>query len=374
MKKKEKENALIIKDKLLLKPKDFKPSFNRWTVEGVLNPAAVRLPNKKIMLYARVAESAGVNHKKLQTCPVIATEEDYTLHFDEVHKGKIFKMGGNVVHLKDGTCRLTTLSHFRKIILSEDGFSVQDIHQHPVFTGKVHDGKYGVEDPRITYLNEEKLYAMTYVTVNEKEGVCTSLATIKDINSKEWERKGIIFREQNKDAFLFPEKIDGKYVAVNRPEGFFQFSKPSIWISHSPDLKYWGDESVLMQPRKDSWEQDRLGGGCPPIKTEKGWLFIYHGVRNIKDKGHYSAGVALLDLKDPKKLIARSPKNEPLLAPTSSYESEGFIDNVVFPTGAIPTIDNKHLLIYSGGADKIISVKKLLIEDIFKHMKTTNLH
>ena len=370
----EHNNKLVKRDKLLLQPKDFTPSFTDWTVEGILNPAAIRLPNKKIMLYARVAESGGVDQKQMKTCPVISTEEDYKTHFSEVNKGKFFKMGGNIVRVNDGTCRLTTLSHFRKIILSEDGFTVEKIYQEPVFTGKVGDGKYGVEDPRLTFIKDEKTYAMTYVVVNEKEGVCTSLATTKDITSDIWERKGIIFREQNKDAFLFPEKINREYIALHRPEGFFHFSKPSIWISHSKDLIYWGKEKVIMAPRENSWEQDRIGSGAPPIKTKEGWLLIYHGVRNIDDKGHYSAGAALLDLKDPTKVIARSPKDEPLLTPTSSYEAEGFIDNVVFPTGAILDLDKKHLLIYSGGADKIISVKKILIDDILKHMKKTDLH
>jgi len=365
-------NKYVEEDRLLLQPKDFKPSFKGWTVEGVLNPAAVRLPNKKIILYARIAESAGVSHKNLMACPVISTEEDFRKHFHELHKGNVFKMGGNVVHLTDGICRLTTISHFRRIVLSEDGFTVEKIHQNPAFIGKIHDGRYGVEDPRIVYLEGEGKYAMTYVIVNEKEGVCTSLALSKDLEN--WDRKGIIFREQNKDAFLFPEKIKGEYVALNRPEGFFEFSKPSIWISHSPDMIHWGNEKVVVQPRKDSWEEHRIGGGTPPVKTKKGWLIIYHGVRNIDDKTIYSAGALLLDLKDPSKVLARSPKDEPLLTPSSHYEKEGFIDNVVFPTGVIPTLDGKSLLIYSGGADKIISVKKVSIADIFKHMSSKDLH
>lgn len=354
-----------IESKLLLKRYDFKPSFKGWDVKGVLNPAAIRLPNKKIALFVRISESAGDKHKGLKSCPVISSEEDYKKHYKEISKGQVFRMGGNVVHIKEGVCKLSTISHFRKVILSEDGFKVEKIFQTQAYSGSKEGSAYGIEDPRIVKIGDQ--YIMTYVSIAKNEGVCTSLAVSKDLNK--WERKGIIFREQNKDAFLFPEKIKGKYVALHRPEGFFEFSKPSIWISHSPDMTYWGDEKSIMQPRKNSWEQNRLGGGTPPIKTKKGWLIIYHGVRNVKDSGVYSAGAALLDLKDPSKIIARSPKNKPLIKPIKKYEKEGFISNVVFPTGAVPTIDGKFLLIYSGGGDKVVSVKKISFRDIFKNMK-----
>ncbi len=353
------------KDKLLLKRDDFKPSFKGWDVKGVLNPAAIRLPNKKIVLMVRIAESSDGKHKGLKTCPVISSEEDYKKHYQEINKGNVFKMGGNVVHIENGVCKLSTISHFRKVLLSEDGFNIEKIFQTPAFIGTKEGGAYGVEDPRITKISEE--YIMTYVSIADKEGVCTSLAISKDL--RKWKREGIIFREQNKDAFLFPEKINGEYVALHRPEGFFEFSKPSIWISHSKDMIYWGKEKSIMQPRENSWEQNRIGGGAPPIKTKKGWLIIYHGVKNVEDSGVYSAGAALLDLKDPSKILARSPKNRPLIKPTKKYEKEGFINNVVFPTGAVPTLDGKYLLIFSGGGDKVVGVKKISFKDIFKNMK-----
>jgi len=354
-----------IEGKLLLKRYDFKPSFKGWDVKGALNPAAIRLPNKKIMLMVRIAESAGGAHKGLKSCPIISSQEDYKKHFKEISKGKIFRMGGNVVHVEKGVCKLSTISHFRKVIIGEDGFKIEKIFQKPAYTGRKERSSYGVEDPRIVKIGN--LYTMTYVSIADKEGVCTSLAISKDLTK--WERKGIIFREQNKDAFLFPEKINGEYVALHRPEGFFEFSKPSIWISHSPDMIHWGEEKSIMQPRENSWEQDRIGAGPPPIKTKKGWLLIYHGVKHVKNQGIYSAGAALLNLKDPSKIIAKSPKNKPLLKPTKKYEKEGFISNVVFPTGAVPTLDGKSLLIYSGGADKVVSVKKISFKDIFKNMK-----
>ena len=354
-----------IESKLLLQPIDFRPSFKGWNVEGVLNPGAIRLPNKKIMLIVRLAEMAGKKHLKLERCPVISTEEDFKEHFGKIHSGKIFKMSGNVIQVKQNICRLTTISHFRKVILSEDGFNVEEIYQSPFFVGREGDGDYGVEDPRIVKIGDK--YIMTYVTINENEGVCISLAVSKDLNK--WDRKGIIFNEQNKDAFLFPNKIKGKYVAINRPEGFFEFSKPSIWISYSPDLIHWGEGKSIIQPRKNSWDKDRVGGGAPPIKTKKGWLMIYHGVKKGSDKSVYSAGFVLFDLKDPSKVIARTPKEKPLIIPFSDYEQKGFINDVVFPTGIVPTLDGKSLLIYSGGADSVVTVKKVTIKDIFQRLK-----
>lgn len=353
--------------KLLLEPKDFKPSFKNWNVEGVLNPAAVRLPNKKIMLMVRVSETGKTGYKgNSKLCPVVSEPENFKTHFKEISKGNIFKMAGNIVHLEGGICRLLTLSHFRKIILSENGLDVEKISQDSAFTGIKSDGMYGVEDPRIVKIGNQ--YVMTYVAINGNEGVCTSLALSKNLVS--WERKGIIFREQNKDAFLFPEKIRGKYVALNRPEGFFEFSKPSIWISHSPDMKYWGDEKSIMQPRENSWEENRIGGGAPPIKTKDGWLIIYHGVRN----NIYNAGAALLDLKNPEKILARSPRENSLIKPLSNHEKGGFIDNVVFPTGVVLTLDGKEVMIYSGGADRVVSVRKISLKSIFKHMSRKDLY
>ena len=352
-------------DKLLLKPKDLKPSFHDWTVKGVLNPGAIRLPNGKILLFVRVAEQYHLHGGKLLHCPVIASGEGYTTKTEKIRKTDIVRKENNVVFLKNGSCRLTTFSHFRKIILKANGFDIEHIGEKPVFTGTPTEGQDGVEDSRITKIKGK--YLLTYVAVSLNEGVSTSLAVSRDL--VHWKRKGIIFREQNKDVVIFPEKIKGKYVALHRPEGFFSFSKPSIWISYSPDLVYWGREKSIIQPRPNSWEQERIGSGAPPIKTNKGWLEIYHGVRQKGHKKIYSAGAILLDLKNPEKILARSPINKPLFAPTEKHEKKGFISNVVFPTGAIMDLNKKDLLVYLGGADSVISVKKLRLKDILNHME-----
>ena len=354
------------KSKLLLKPDTFKPSFKDWKIEGAFNPAAVRLQDKKIALYVRIAESAGFGQKNMTTCPVMSSESEYKANYQKINEKDIIRRGKwGEMYLKDGSCRLPTISHFRKAILSSDGFSVENIGNKPIFTGIPGESDYGVEDPRIIEMDGK--YYMTYVSISNNEGVSTCLAVSKNVDS--WTRNGIIFREQNKDAVIFPEKIKGKYVALHRPEGFFKFSRPSIWISYSPDLVYWGRERSILRPRHDSWDSRRIGGGAPPIKTKKGWLIIYHGVREEGEESVYCAGAVLLDLKNPEKIIARSPTNKPLFQPEEDYETRGFINRVVFPTGAVVSLDEKSLLIYYGGADSITAVKQIDFDEIFKQME-----
>ena len=120
----------------------------------------------------------------------------------------------------------------------------------------------------------------------------------------------------------------------------------------------------LIKPRANSWESERVGSGCPPIKTDKGWLLIYHGVSKKNKGSFYSAGGALLNIKNPYEIIARSPLKKPLFKPIDKSEKVGFINNVVFPTGAVMDLGGEDLLIYSGGADSSISVRKIKLQDI----------
>ncbi|MBW2981559.1 glycoside hydrolase family 130 protein [Candidatus Woesearchaeota archaeon] len=355
----------MITKKVLVRPSDIKPSFKDWKILGAFNPGAVRYKDGKIVLYVRVAEKGIRMHGKAMHCPIIISGKEYKMGYVKIDMPKVLKKGRNVVYLKEGICRLMHISHFRKVVLSKDGFNVEEVDDKPSFTGRPPHENYGVEDPRITKIGSK--YLMTYVSVSDNEGISTSLAVSKDL--KRWQRKGIIFRETNKDVVLFPEKIKGKYAALHRPQGFYVFSRPSIWISYSPDLIYWGREKSIIRPRENSWESDKIGAGAPPIKTDKGWLLIYHGAVKKNKKRSYYAGAALLDLKDPEKIIARTPANKPLIEPSESYEKKGFVDNVVFPTGAVPDIDKENLLIYSGGADRVVSVKKISFKKIFKNMK-----
>jgi len=115
---------------------------------------------------------------------------------------------------------------------------------------------------------------------------------------------------------LFPEKIGGLYVRLDRPwEGG---TSGNLWISYSPDLVYWGRSECIMSSRGFAWDQGKIGPGAPPIKTKAGWLVIYHGITPRVNAKIYKAGVALLDLDDPRKVIARA--KEYLMAPRELYE------------------------------------------------------
>lgn len=359
-----------MKIKLLLGPDNFNPSFEDWKIEGVFNPGAVRMPDKRIVLYARIAESAGSAQQNMRSCPIMSSEKEYKVNYQMIHEKDIVKKGKwGEIYLRDGICRLPTISHFKKITLKSDGFNIEEKEQTPIFTGMPGDGDYGVEDSRIILIGDK--YYMTYVSVSNYEGVSTSLAVSRDL--KNWKRQGIIFREQNKDAVIFPEKIGGKYIALHRPEGFFEFSRPSVWISYSPDLVYWGREKSIFRPRPYAWDEVRIGAGAPPIKTKKGWLVIYHGVKEIKvkkeEKVNYSAGSILLDLKNPEKVLARSPRDLPLFDSNKYFEKEGFLNNIVFPTGAIPTLKGDNLLIYYGATDRYTAVREISFSEIFKKME-----
>jgi len=356
-------------EKVLLKPEDFKPSLKNSKIEGIFNPGAIRMSNGQIILYVRVAERGNLKNGKLLQCPVVVSRKEYKLELKKIEKNEILKQNGNILYLKTGECRLTTMSYFKRVILDKTGMNVKTLEPKPIFTGLPTESNYGVEDPRIIKLGDK--YLMTYVSLSSTEGVSTALAISKDLIK--WKRKGIIFRTQNKDVVIFPEKINNRFVALHRPESSFVFSRPSIWIAYSKDLIYWGRDKSILRPREKSWDSLRIGSGPPPIKTKKGWLVIYHGVKEIQEKDVekkiYSAGAVLLDLKDPSKILARSPKKKPLFEPSHKHEKEGFVENVIFPTGIVRDLDKDYLLIYSGEADKLISVRRMKIDDILNSMK-----
>lgn len=209
----------------------------------------------------------------------------------------------------------------------------------PVFTPMGILESKGCEDPRLVSL-EGKFY-MTYTAYSMK-GVRVSLASTR--NFIQWERYGVVLPDmENKDAVLFPEKIGGKYVMLHRP-----MDPPrSIWIAYSNDLVRWGDFKKVMAPIEGKWDGVGIGSASPPVRTEKGWLVIYHG---IDKDGVYRLGAALLDLEDPSRVIGRHP--EPILEPEEDYELRGEVREVVFGCG-ICEVEDKYF-VYYGAADKVI--------------------
>jgi predicted GH43/DUF377 family glycosyl hydrolase len=217
--------------------------------------------------------------------------------------------------------------------------------------------EYGVEDPRIVFLDGE--YLITY-SAYSRHGVRIGLAKTRDFRSVE--RFSLITEADYRNVVIFPEKFNGLYARLDRPHS--EISPWSIWISYSPDLKYWGESRLVMKPLQYHWDEMKIGPGAPPIRTPRGWLSIYHGVFPTMDGCVYRLGVALHDLSDPSVILAIG--DDWILQPEEEYEITGYVHNVVFTCGAVPE-DDGSIKIYWGGADSVMCAGTAMIEDLVDH-------
>ena len=200
--------------------------------------------------------------------------------------------------------------------------------------------EWGIEDPRIVKNGDN--YLITY-TGYSKHLPLVMLAETKDF--KEFNYLGPITEPSNKDCSIFPEKINGCYWKMDRPS---TDKSNFIWLNKSPDLIHWGGFRFLIDPIQGTWASDKIGGSTPPVKTDKGWLFLFHGVRGFGISNIYKIGVMLLDIEKP--WIIKSYSREPILAPDKIYERVGDVQNVVFSNGWIVE-DDGNVKIYYSGAD-----------------------
>jgi predicted GH43/DUF377 family glycosyl hydrolase len=217
---------------------------------------------------------------------------------------------------------------------------------------------WGVEDPRITHIPELNQYAVVY-TAFSGNGPGVALALTEDF--KTFDRYGMIMPPDDKDAALLPRRIDGRWAMVHRPAGVEGAHK---WISYSKDLRHWETSPPMLAARTGSWWDARtIGLSPPPIETPEGWLELYHGVRMTASGAIYRVGVALFDLLNPERCLARG--DEWVMAPREPYERVGDVGNVVFPCGYTIAPDDDTIRIYYGAADTCIglatgSVRELL--------------
>jgi predicted GH43/DUF377 family glycosyl hydrolase len=215
--------------------------------------------------------------------------------------------------------------------------------------------RYGVEDPRLTMI-EGRCY-VTYVGYSAFDPL-TLLAYTDDF--VHFHRVAPITLPENKDVALFSERIGGRYVRLDRP--LTQTSRRGdIWLSFSPDLVHWGDPHPVMAARPGKWDSYKIGAGTPPIRTDRGWLLIYHGVRMTSSGALYRLGAALLDLKEPWKVVGRA--NDAILSPGSPEDFMGNVGNVVFTCGALLEEDGE-LRVYYGAADQVMCLASAPIDDI----------
>jgi len=178
-----------------------------------------------------------------------------------------------------------------------------------------------IYDARITFL-DNWYYLMTCC---EWSGGCRiGIWRTKDFVNVE--RVGYGSQTEQRNGTLFPEKINGLYARLDRPLN--QYDNGNMWISYSPDLIFWGNSDIVFETRFHCWDEHKLGPACVPIECEKGWLVIYHGVRNNAATSIYKLGVCILDKNDPSKVLARSINS--ILGPRELYERIGDVPNTVF--------------------------------------------
>jgi predicted GH43/DUF377 family glycosyl hydrolase len=223
---------------------------------------------------------------------------------------------------------------------------------------------WGIEDPRITFVRELNKYAVVY-TAYTRDGPGVALALTEDFIR--FERYGVIMQPEDKDAALLPHRIDGNWVLIHRP-----VSSPGahMWVSYSHDLRQWGSHKLMLEARLGGWwDANKIGLSPPPIETEKGWLVIYHGVRQNAAGCIYRLGLALFDLRKPERCLKRG--DEWIFGPEKPYERHGDVDNVIFPCGCTIAPDGDTIHLYYGAADTSIAMASGSIREILEWLGTT---
>ncbi len=293
--------------------------------------------------------------KRYRGNPVL-TKTDIPYPVETVHNAGMTKFGDTYLmlfrsHLRIGRCVLG-------LARSDDGFSFRADPQP--FMEPAKNGlfakyeEYGVEDPRICFIDEE--YLITY-SAYSRYGVRIGLAKTKDW--KTVERVAFITEPDTRNVVIFPRKFGGLYARLDRPHT--EITPWPIYISYSPDLVFWGKSEPVLFPQKYHWTEMKVGPGATPIKTDRGWLNIFHGVFKTMDGGIYRLGVALHDLNDPSRLVGVS--DEWILQPEDPWEVTGYVHNVVFTCGAIPENDGT-IKIYWGGADTVMCAGVAAIDEL----------
>lgn len=248
-----------------------------------------------------------------------------------------------------------------------DGYKVLERLSEPVFSPQIPEEKMGCEDARLIIIGPRvfMLYTAYDGNIAQIAAASTGVDDIKRGNYFNWKREGLAFKNiWDKDAILFPEKINGKYVVYHRIE-------PSIWVTYTNEVQFplTENHAIIVGPRPGRmWDSLKIGAGAQPLKTKYGWLLIYHGV----DYNYvYRLGVLLVDLQNPQKIIYRSPN--PILEPEEDYEvglDGAWVPNVVFTCGAVAGTDKEvledddEILVYYGAADTSIGLATASLADL----------
>ena len=332
----------------LLRPSDLHPCIEGMEITCLLNPGVFRLGGKTWLLL-RVAERP-VQKEGVISFPVSNDKGEIEVLSFSKDDPDLDASDPRVIGYK-GQNYLTTLSYLRPVCSDDDVHFYEDPSMRPIF-GKGFQESFGIEDCRVATMEDG-----FWLTFTEVSPVAVGVGLIHTKDFQTLEREGMIFPPHNKDCALFEEKIGGKWYAFHRPSSP-ELGGNYIWVAESPDRIHWGRHICIATTRPGKWDSARVGAGAAPIRTEKGWLEIYHGANK---ENRYCLGALLLDLDDPTKVIARS--EEPIMEPIAPYEQTGFFGNVVFTNGFY-RLDEDTVRIFYGASDEVICSAEFSIKEI----------
>ena len=343
---------------MLVRPADVRPQFDGFEVIGTFNPAAIEF-DQGVALLIRIVERPTETRDGFIALPYWDHDKG-SVAIDWRRLADVEVIDPRIVRLRSsGHLRLTFIS-WLLVAYSRDGLTIDRFGKVPFLPTTPYE-TFGVEDPRLARLRDR--FYFTYVAVS-RHGIATALASTADFES--FQRHGIIFPPENKDVVLFPEEIDGQFWALHRPNPNAYFSQPEIWIARSPDLLHWGAHEQLLGSDA-AWASVKIGGGTPPVRTDRGWLSLYHGhispqrePQQADDIGEYAAALLLQDLNDPRKVVGLS--SEPIMRAEADFEKRGYLPSIVFPTALLHRGD--YLDVYYGAADTVSGVTRYALDEL----------
>ncbi len=305
-------------------------------------------------------------HELLQRHPAnpILTADDWPYPVNAVFNPAAAMLDGETVLVARVEDR-TGISHLT-VARSKNGVDGWSIASEPLLApdSGVASELWGFEDPRAVWVEELDRWVIT-CTAYGPAGPAVFLATTEDFTTVE--RYGVIRHPEDKNAALLPHRIDGRWVLFHRPKTAFGGARGEILLSRSPDLESWSSPEQVLQPREGAWwDSLRIGLGPPPLRTDEGWLLIYHGVKETVSGEIYRVGAALLDLEEPTRVLRRLPAW--ILSPLETYERTGDVPNVVFPCGLIHDLPRNELRLYYGAADSSICLATAHLDELMTNL------
>jgi beta-1,2-mannobiose phosphorylase / 1,2-beta-oligomannan phosphorylase len=297
----------------------------------------------------------------------ILTAEDWPYPVNAVFNPAAAALGGTTVLLARVEDR-RGISHL-SVARSADGVGGWSIDREPFLAPEdgVTSEQWGFEDARVVWVDELRRWVIT-CTAYGPAGPAVYLATTEDFRSVE--RMGMITHPEDKNAALLPYRIDGRWAMLHRPKTQFGGGRGEILLSRSDDLVSWSLPEPVLQPRDGAWwDSLRIGIGPPLLRTEHGWLLVYHGVKETVGGAIYRVGAALLDLEEPTRVLHRG--HDWLLGPLDACERSGDVPNAIFPCGLVHDEATGELRLYYGAADTSICVATAQLEDLLAAVLST---